>query len=41
MKYEKIIVETGENHIAEITLNRPDNLNTFNSKMASELTAIH
>lgn len=37
MKYEKIIVETGETHVAEITLNRPDNLNTFNSKMASEL----
>ncbi|MBW2249466.1 MAG: enoyl-CoA hydratase/isomerase family protein [Deltaproteobacteria bacterium] len=37
MKYEKVIVETGENHVAEITLNRPENLNTFNSKMAGEL----
>jgi len=37
MKYEKVIVETGENHVAEITLNRPENLNTFNSKMAREL----
>jgi len=39
MKYEKVIVETGKNHVAEITLNRPENLNTFNSKMAKELAA--
>jgi len=37
MAYEKLMVETGENHVAEITLNRPENLNTFDSKMAEEL----
>ncbi len=37
MKYEKVIVETGQNHVGEITLNRPDQLNTFNSRMAEEL----
>jgi enoyl-CoA hydratase/carnithine racemase len=37
MKYEKVIVETGEKFVAEITLNRPENLNTFDSTMAGEL----
>lgn len=37
MKYEKVIVETGQNFVGEITLNRPDKLNTFNSQMAEEL----
>jgi enoyl-CoA hydratase/carnithine racemase len=37
MKFEKLIVEIDENYVAEVTLNRPDNLNTFDSPMAGEL----
>jgi enoyl-CoA hydratase/carnithine racemase len=37
MNYEKVIVEIGENYVAEVTLNRPDNLNTFDSVMAADL----
>ena len=38
MKFEKVIVETGENHVAVLTLNRPESMNTFSSQMAAELT---
>ena len=42
MTYEKVIVETGQNHVAEITLNRPESLNTFDSGLAEELyNALH
>ena len=37
MEYQKVIVEKGEKYVAEVTLNRPDNLNTFDSIMAEEL----
>jgi enoyl-CoA hydratase/carnithine racemase len=37
MTYTELIVETPADHVAEITLNRPDHLNTFNSRMAEEL----
>jgi len=37
MNYENLIVEIGEKYVAEITLNRPEQLNTFNSIMAGEL----
>ncbi len=37
MKFEKVIVETGENHVGILTLNRPENMNTFSSQMAAEL----
>ncbi len=37
MSYEKVIVEIGDNHVGQITLNRPDQLNTFDSVMAGEL----
>jgi enoyl-CoA hydratase/carnithine racemase len=37
MNYEKLIVEIGEKYVAEVTLNRPENLNTFDSAMAGEL----
>jgi len=37
MNYENLIVEIGEKYVAEITLNRPEHLNTFNSAMAGEL----
>ncbi|MFO7715549.1 enoyl-CoA hydratase/isomerase family protein [Desulfosarcina sp.] len=36
---DTVIVDMLENHIAEITLNRPDSLNTFTLTLASELTA--
>jgi enoyl-CoA hydratase/carnithine racemase len=36
MNDEKVIVQTDENYVAELTLNRPDNLNTFDSAMAGE-----
>jgi enoyl-CoA hydratase/carnithine racemase len=34
-----LIVSKGKDHVAEITLNRPDHLNTFNTPMALELTS--
>ncbi|MBI5579011.1 MAG: enoyl-CoA hydratase/isomerase family protein [Deltaproteobacteria bacterium] len=37
MRYEKVIVEVGQNHVAEITLNRPEQLNALDSQMAEEL----
>jgi len=37
MDYENIIVEIGHDFVAEITLNRPKNLNTFNFPLATEL----
>jgi enoyl-CoA hydratase/carnithine racemase len=38
MNYENIIVEVGNDFVAEITLNRPKNLNTFNVPLAMELS---
>ena len=37
MKYETVIYEKTENHVAVITMNRPEERNTFNSTMAAEL----
>ena len=37
MKFEQVIVEKKETHVAVLTLNRPDSMNTFSSQMASEL----
>ncbi|MFO8083458.1 MAG: enoyl-CoA hydratase-related protein [Desulfobacterales bacterium] len=37
MTYESIIVEISEKFVANITMNRPENLNTFNTVMAKEL----
>jgi enoyl-CoA hydratase/carnithine racemase len=36
--YENIIVEIGDDRVAAITLNRPNNLNTFNIPLAKELS---
>lgn len=42
MSYESVIVEIGDDFVAEITLNRPKNLNTFNYSLATDLTrALH
>jgi enoyl-CoA hydratase/carnithine racemase len=37
MSYETIAVEIGDDHVAVITLNRPDSLNTFTTPLAEEL----
>ena len=37
MGYSSVIVAIGDDHVAEITLNRPDSLNTFNMPLATEL----
>ncbi|HTP64742.1 MAG TPA: enoyl-CoA hydratase-related protein [Geobacteraceae bacterium] len=37
MSYETLIVETGDDYVAEIALNRPKRFNTFNTPLASEL----
>ena len=37
MAHEKVIVSKGENYVAEITMNRPEQLNTLDSPMAEEL----
>ena len=42
MNYQNVIVTIGDDFVAEITLNRPDQLNTFNTPMALELDqALH
>ncbi len=35
--YENLVVEIGDDFVAQITLNRPGNLNTFNIPLAREL----
>jgi enoyl-CoA hydratase/carnithine racemase len=37
MKSEEVIVEIGSTNVAEITLNRPESLNTFNTRLAEQL----
>jgi 1,4-dihydroxy-2-naphthoyl-CoA synthase len=37
MAFEQVILEKKENHVASITLNRPEQLNTFSTQMAIEL----
>lgn len=36
MSYQTIRLETGDDHVATITIDRPDRLNTFSDQMASE-----
>jgi enoyl-CoA hydratase/carnithine racemase len=38
MSNENILVKIGDDFVAEITLNRPNNLNTFNVPLATELS---
>jgi enoyl-CoA hydratase/carnithine racemase len=37
MSYENLIIEIGDDFVGEITLNRPEQLNTFNTPLAGEL----
>jgi len=37
MTYEKVMVAIDQNHVVELTLNRPDQLNALDSQMAEEL----
>ena len=37
MEFEQVIVEKKGNHVGSITLNRPDQMNTFSTQMAVEL----
>jgi enoyl-CoA hydratase/carnithine racemase len=37
MQYENLIIEIGDDFVASITLNRPQQLNTFNTPLAAEL----
>ncbi len=37
MDYENILIDAGDDLVAEITLNRPNSLNTFNIPLAKEL----
>ena len=37
MNYEHLLVEIGDDFVGEITLNRPEQLNAFNSPLAGEL----
>ena len=37
MSYENIIVNVGDDYVAEVIINRPNQLNTFTIPMAQEL----
>jgi len=37
MTYESITVQVGDDYVCEITLNRPEQLNTFTIGLAKEL----
>jgi enoyl-CoA hydratase/carnithine racemase len=37
MGFDHLIIEVGKDYVAEITLNRPDHFNTFNTPLALEL----
>ncbi len=39
MEYEQVIYSVTSTHVAQITLNRPESLNTFNTRMGGELYA--
>ena len=38
--YETILFEVGEDHVATLTLNRPEQLNSFTERMAAEVTEV-
>jgi enoyl-CoA hydratase/carnithine racemase len=38
--FETILFDVGEDHVATITLNRPDQLNSFTEQMAAEITQV-
>ena len=40
MNYEHLIIQIGNDSVAEITLNRPAQLNTYNTHLAIELAQV-
>ncbi|MCF8093312.1 MAG: enoyl-CoA hydratase/isomerase family protein, partial [Desulfotignum sp.] len=40
MAFQDILTQPQENHVAVITLNRPDQMNTFSTRMAKELNQV-
>jgi enoyl-CoA hydratase/carnithine racemase len=38
--YSTIIFEVGDDHVATLTLNRPETLNSFNETMAAEVVDV-
>ena len=38
--FETISYETQDDHVATVTINRPDAMNSFNSQMVEEMAAV-